>query len=82
MIGNLFSDRTMMNKRFFSFLFLVTTVMLVFARQSVEIVPQMLTCEDMTAPSVLETRQPRFSWINTPVNERLMGKQQTAYQNY
>lgn len=80
MIGKLLYDTAMMNKRLFSFLFLVTIVLLVSARQTVEIVPQMLTCEDMTAPSVLETRQPRFSWINTPVNERLKGKQQTAYQ--
>lgn len=69
-----------MKNRLLSFLLLAALASYVAAKDTVEMVPQMLTCEDLTNPSVLETRQPRFSWINTPVNDKLKGKQQMAYQ--
>ena len=70
----------MIKNQLLSFLLFVALASFVVAKETVEITPQMLTCEDMKNPSVLETRQPRFSWINTPVNDKLKGKQQTAYQ--
>ena len=48
--------------------------------ENVEMTPQMLTCEDMTDPTSLETRNPRFSWVNVPVSDTLKGKSETFYQ--
>ena len=70
----------MMKKHLLSSLFFIAMASFAMARQNVEIIPQMLSCEDLTNPSVLETRQPRFSWINIAVNNRLKGKEQKAYQ--
>lgn len=70
----------MMKKRLLFSLFIIAMASFAMARQNVEIIPKMLSCEDLTNPSVLETRQPRFSWINIAVNDRLKGKEQRAYQ--
>jgi alpha-L-rhamnosidase len=50
------------------------------AKLVVEMEPQRLTCEDMANPTTIETRVPRFSWINTPLSDTLKGKTQTAWQ--
>ena len=41
--------------------------------------PVRLTCEYMVNPSVIDSRQPRLSWINTVATED-RGQRQTAYQ--
>ncbi|MGM9674004.1 MAG: alpha-L-rhamnosidase N-terminal domain-containing protein [Bacteroidaceae bacterium] len=39
-----------------------------------------LRVEHMHAPSVVDVKTPRFSWINTPRKNTLRGQRQTAYQ--
>ena len=60
--------------------FALQSAITVSAKQAVEMDPQRLTCEDMTNPATLETRTPRFSWINVPCSDTLKGKAQTAWQ--
>lgn len=39
-----------------------------------------LRVEHMHNPSVVDTRQPRFSWVNEAKNARLRGQRQSAYE--
>lgn len=39
-----------------------------------------LTVEHMQNPAVIDTPQPRFSWINEPKDECITGEKQTAYR--
>ena len=39
-----------------------------------------LTVEHMVNPAVVDTRQPRLSWINEPRDEEAAGERQTAYR--
>ncbi len=56
---------------FLSLFFVLTT--------KAALMPVRLTCEYMVNPSVIDSRQPRLSWINTAApHER--GQRQTAYQ--
>ena len=61
---------------FLSFMLLVLTS----CAEHSNIMPEMLTCEYMENPAVLDVRSPRLSWINEAVSDGIRGEYQQAYR--
>ena len=61
-------------------LFIILSLLCVGVEVNAQLRVANLTVEHMTNPTVVDTPQPRFSWVNEPKNEKVTGERQTAYR--